>query len=113
MLVSILFYIIAEQMFNVPVVPHLNLIFSFPKLFDSKEQVVKENNAWVGCTGLPATTVEDKYLILMLESFDNRLSIPKRTRVNNLVEKLHNDKKIKFKDRLATARKITAGWTYV
>lgn len=39
---------------------------------DSKEQVVKENAiaAWIGRTGLPATTVENEDFILMLETFD-------------------------------------------
>ena len=78
---------------------------------DSKEQVAKENAiaAWIGRTGLPATTVEDEAFILMMETFDRRLTIPKRTKINNLVDKLYNDEKQRFKERLATARKITIG----
>lgn len=49
-----------------------------------KKRVVKENAiaAWIGSTGLPDTTVEDKDFILMLETFDKRLTMQKRTKVN-------------------------------
>ena len=50
----------------------------------------------------------------MMETFDKRLNIPKKNKINNLVDKLYIDEKQKFKERLATARKITIGldiWT--
>lgn len=50
----------------------------------------------------------------MMETFDKRLTIPKRTKINNLVDKIYDGEKQKFKERLATARKITIGldiWT--
>lgn len=49
-----------------------------------------------------------------METFDKRLTIPKRTKINNLVERIYDDEKQKYKERLATARKITIGldiWT--
>lgn len=39
-------------------------------------------------TGLPACTVEDEDFILMMETFDKRLTIPKRTKINNLADKI-------------------------
>lgn len=48
----------------------------------------------------------------MIEAFDKRLTIPKRTKINNLIDKLYNEEKLKFKERLARARKITFAWTY-
>nr|XP_023661197.1 zinc finger BED domain-containing protein 4-like [Paramormyrops kingsleyae] len=83
---------------------------------DSLEQRAKEQAIalWIGRTGLPACTVEDEDFILMMETFDKRLTIPKRTKINNLVDKMFDDEKQKYKERLATARKITIGldiWT--
>ena len=49
-----------------------------------------------------------------METFDRRLTIPKRTKINNLVDKFYNDEKQKFKERLSTAHRITIGldiWT--
>ncbi|KAJ4925860.1 hypothetical protein JOQ06_008046, partial [Pogonophryne albipinna] len=50
---------------------------------DSLEQGTKEKviAQWIGRTGLPARTVEDEDFILMMETFDKRLNIPKK---NNL-----------------------------
>ncbi|XP_037545811.1 E3 SUMO-protein ligase ZBED1-like [Nematolebias whitei] len=83
---------------------------------DSQEQHAKEQAIalWIGRTGLPACTVEDEDFILMMETFDKRLTIPKRTKINNLVDKIYDGEKQKFKERLATAHKITIGldiWT--
>ncbi|KAK1880459.1 Isoleucine--tRNA ligase [Dissostichus eleginoides] len=46
---------------------------------DSLEQGTKEKviAQWIGRTGLPARTVEDEDFILMMETFDKRLNIPK------------------------------------
>ena len=81
---------------------------------DSPEQRAKEQAIalWIGRTGLPACTVEDEDVILMIEAFDKRLTIPKRTKINNVIDKFYNDEKLKCKERLARARKITIGWTY-
>ncbi|XP_061597648.1 uncharacterized protein LOC133460950 [Cololabis saira] len=45
---------------------------------DSLEQRAKEQAIalWIGRTGLPACTVEDEDFILMMETFDKRLTIP-------------------------------------
>lgn len=80
------------------------------------EQHVKEQALalWIGRTGLPACTVEDEDFIHMMETFDKRMTIPKRTKINNLVDKIYDDEKLKYKERLARARKITIGldiWT--
>lgn len=42
----------------------------------------------------------------MMQSIDKRLTIPKTTKINNLVDRLYNDEKQKFKERPATACKI-------
>lgn len=78
---------------------------------DSKEQHVKEQalGLWLGKTGLPASKIEDEDFIIMMQAFDKKLTIPKRTKHNNLVEKMHNEDKIKYKERLATAQKVTLG----
>lgn len=51
----------------------------------------------------------------MMETIDKRLIIvPMKTKINNLVDKLYTEEKQKFKERLATAQKITIGldiWT--
>ncbi|XP_067246832.1 zinc finger BED domain-containing protein 4-like [Chanodichthys erythropterus] len=83
---------------------------------NSVEQHVKEQALalWIGRTGLPACTVEDEDFIHMMETFDKRMTIPKRTKINNLVDKIYDDEKLKYKERLARARKIAIGldiWT--
>lgn len=45
----------------------------------------------------------------MIETIDQRLTKSKKKKINNLVDKLYNDDKQNFKERLATARKITIG----
>ncbi|XP_057691466.1 zinc finger BED domain-containing protein 4-like [Corythoichthys intestinalis] len=83
---------------------------------DSFEQRAKENALalWIGRTGLPASTVEDEDFILMMETIDKRLAIPKRSKINNLVDQIYEEEKQKYKERLTLARKITLGldiWT--
>jgi hypothetical protein len=48
---------------------------------NDREQLRKEMAIalWIGRTGLPASIVEDEEFILMIEKFDKRLTIPKRT----------------------------------
>ncbi|KAL7877760.1 hypothetical protein SRHO_G00044030 [Serrasalmus rhombeus] len=47
---------------------------------DTKEQQTKEEAIakWIGCTGLPVTTAEDEDFVLMMETVDRRLTVPKR-----------------------------------
>ncbi|XP_060768280.1 zinc finger protein 618 isoform X3 [Neoarius graeffei] len=83
---------------------------------DAKEQQIKERALalWIGRTGLPARTVEDEDFIKMMEVVDRNLAIPQKTKISNLIESIYQDERKKFKDRLATARKITIGldmWT--
>ncbi|XP_062404311.1 uncharacterized protein LOC134094702 isoform X2 [Sardina pilchardus] len=69
---------------------------------------------WIGRTGLPLQTVEDKDFVSMMAVVDSRLKIPNKTKISNLIESIYEDERKKFKDRLATARKLTIGlgiWT--
>lgn len=92
-------------------------IFSFSKYkLDSKEQQTKVEAIakWIGCTGLPVTTVEDEDFILMMETIDKKLTVPKKTKISNLIDKLYDAESQKFKKRLAAARKVSIGidlWT--
>ena len=77
---------------------------------DSAEQQSKEEAIaqWIGHTGLPTRSVEDEDFVKMM------LTVPKKSKITNLVDKLYNAERQKFKDRLATARKIMIGldiWT--
>ena len=50
----------------------------------------------------------------MMETIDKRLTVPEKTKITNLVEKMYLAEKEKFKHRLSMARKITIGldiWT--
>lgn len=50
----------------------------------------------------------------MMETTDKRLIVPKKTKINNLVDKLYTEEKQKFQERLATAQEIMIGldiWT--
>lgn len=78
---------------------------------DSPEQISKEKMIaqWIGRSGLPARTVEDDDFILMIESIDKKLAVPKKSKINNLVDQLYNDEKLKFREQLATACKINLG----
>lgn len=83
---------------------------------DSPEQMSKEKMIaqWIGRSGLPARTVEDDDFILMIESIDKKLAVPKKTKINNLVDHLYYDEKQKFREQLIIARKINLGldiWT--
>uniref|UniRef100_A0A8C6P0M1 Uncharacterized protein n=1 Tax=Nothobranchius furzeri TaxID=105023 RepID=A0A8C6P0M1_NOTFU len=83
---------------------------------DAKEQQIKEEAiaTWIGCTGLPVTTVEDEDFILMMESLDKKFTVPKKTKISNLIEKHYENKKATFKKRLSSARKVCIGtdlWT--
>ena len=78
---------------------------------DSAEQQSKEEAIaqWIGRTGLPARSVEDEDFVQMMLTIDKRLTVPKKAKITNLVDKLYTAEKEKFKDRLVTARKITIG----
>ena len=83
---------------------------------DSKEQQTKEEAIakWIGCTGLPVTTVEDEDFVLMMETMDKKLTVPKKTKISNLIEKYYEAESQKFKRRLAAVRKVSIGidlWT--
>lgn len=77
---------------------------------DSPEQISKEKMIahWIGRSGLPARTVEDDDFILMIESIDKKLVVPKKAKIN-LADQLYNDEKQKFREQLTTARKINLG----
>lgn len=50
----------------------------------------------------------------MMEKIDKRLTVPKKTKITNLVDQMYLAEKVKFKNRLAMARKVTIGidiWT--
>lgn len=78
---------------------------------DAKVQQTKEIALamWIGRTGLPARTVEDKDFIKMMEVEDCRLVVPKKTKISNLIVRIYEDEKQKRKEKLATARKMTIG----
>lgn len=51
---------------------------------------------------------------MMMEKIDKRLTVPKKTKITNLVDKMYLNEKEKFKHRLSMARKVTIGldiWT--
>ncbi|XP_076137950.1 zinc finger BED domain-containing protein 4-like [Alosa pseudoharengus] len=59
-------------------------------------------------------TVEDEEFINMMEKIDKRLTVPKKTKIASLVDQMYLAEKVKFKNRLAMARKVTIGidiWT--
>ena len=83
---------------------------------DSLEQSVKEKAIaqWIARTGLPVRTIEDEDFVLMMKTIDKRLTIPNKTKINNLIDQLYIAEKQRFKERLATARRTTIGmdiWT--
>lgn len=50
----------------------------------------------------------------MMETIDKRLTLPKKTKIANLGDQMYLAEKVKFKNRLAMARKVTIGidiWT--
>ena len=55
---------------------------------ESKEQHTKEQAIarWIGRTVLPLTTIEDEDFVLMIEIVDRRLTVPKKTKISNLIE---------------------------
>lgn len=56
-------------------------------------------------TALPPRVVEDEDFVMMMEKIDKRLTVPK---------KMYLAEKVKFKHRLASARKVSIGldiWT--
>ncbi|XP_041960097.1 zinc finger BED domain-containing protein 4-like isoform X1 [Alosa sapidissima] len=78
---------------------------------DAKEKAIAR---WIGRCGLPARLVEDEDFVHMLEALDKKITLPKKTRINNLIEKMYSDEKQKLKEQLATVRRITIGlaiWT--
>jgi hypothetical protein len=83
---------------------------------DSLELSVKEKAIaqWIARTGLPVRTIEDEDFVLMMKTIDKRLTIPNKTKINNLIDQLYIAEKQRFKERLATARRTTIGmdiWT--
>lgn len=83
---------------------------------DSQEQRTKEEAIakWVARTAHPPRTVEDEEFLNMMEKTDKRLTVPKKTKIANLVDQMYLAEKVKFKNRLARARKVTIGidiWT--
>ncbi|RVE70187.1 hypothetical protein OJAV_G00062090 [Oryzias javanicus] len=83
---------------------------------DSKEQLSKEEAIakWIGSTGLPITTIEDEDFVHMMETIDKKLTVPKKTKISNLIDKYYEDLKQTFRRRLAAARKMSIGidlWT--
>ena len=90
----------------------IQAFFSSPLKYkaDSAEQQSKEEAIaqWIGRTGLPARSVEDEDFVQMMQTIDERLTVPKKAKITNLVDKLYNAERQKFKDRLATAaRKVS------
>ncbi|XP_028298344.1 zinc finger BED domain-containing protein 4-like [Gouania willdenowi] len=82
---------------------------------ESKEQHTKEQAIarWIGRTGLPVTTIEDEDFVLMMEIVDRRLTVPKKTKMSNLIETQYEHEQ-RFKERLAAARRVSIGldmWT--
>ncbi|KAJ8394943.1 hypothetical protein AAFF_G00040660 [Aldrovandia affinis] len=83
---------------------------------NSPEQQSKEVAvaAWIGRTALPARTVEDEDFIMMMGKIDKRFTVPKKTKVSNLVNEAYVEQQEKFRHRLSVARKVTLGldiWT--
>ena len=81
---------------------------------NSKEQQKKEQALalWIARKALPASTAEDEDFQIMMQAFDKdfkKLHIPKRTKMNNLMEMKYNEEKVKWKERLAMAQKISIG----
>lgn len=81
-----------------------------------EEQEIRERALalWLGRSGLPVRTVEDKNFIQMMEVFDKNFIIPPKNRMSSLIESIYQDEKEKYKKRLTSARKITIGlgiWT--
>lgn len=58
---------------------------------ESKEQQTKEQAIarWIGRTGLPLTTIEDEDFVLMMGMIDGRLTVPKKTKISNLIKTLY------------------------
>lgn len=76
---------------------------------DSQEQRIKEEAIakWVARTAHPPRTVEDEEFINMMEKIDKRLTVPKKTKISNLVDQMYLAEKV-------MARKVTIGidiWT--
>lgn len=76
-----------------------------------KEEAIAK---WIGCTGLPVTTVEDEDFVLMMKRIDGKLTVPKKTKISNLIDKYYQGEVDKFKKRLSAARRVSVGidlWT--
>lgn len=69
---------------------------------DSKEQQTKEEAVakWIGYTVI---TVKDEDFILMMEAIDKKLTVPNKTKISNLINKLYETEIEKFKRTLASA----------
>lgn len=78
---------------------------------DSREQQKSEEAIakWIARTGLPLRTVEDEEFVQMVKVLDKRVTVPKKTKTSNLIEDMYQAEKVKFKRRLAMARKVTLG----
>jgi len=83
---------------------------------DSNDQRTREAAVanWIGRTGLPSRTVEDEDFVEMMHVFDRRFAVPKKAKICSLADQLYSAEKLRFKDALATARKVSIGmdiWT--
>ncbi|PIO35728.1 hypothetical protein AB205_0065830 [Aquarana catesbeiana] len=64
---------------------------------DSKEQHAREEviARWIGCTGLSVRTFEDEDFVGMMETVDRKLTVPKKTKISNLIDKQYEGEKQK------------------
>ncbi|XP_077392118.1 zinc finger BED domain-containing protein 4-like isoform X2 [Festucalex cinctus] len=88
--------------------------FSASKIFNSSpEQRTKEEGIaqWIGRTGLPAQIVEDEEFITMMAKMDKTFKVPRRRNILNLIENMYKEEKEKVKQNLATAHRITSGYS--
>lgn len=83
---------------------------------DSLDQCSKEEAIalWIAWAALPPWIVEDEDFITMIGKIDRRLTVLKKTKITNLVDKIYLAEKDKFKQRLSMACKVSIGldiWT--
>lgn len=77
----------------------------------SKEEAIAQ---WVAKAAQPSRAVEHEEFVKMIEKMDIKVTVPKKTKVKNLIDKIYLAEKDKFKQRLFNARKISIGldiWT--
>ena len=83
---------------------------------EAKEQKTKVQamSRWIGRTGLPITTIENEEFVEMMDIIDKRLTVPKKTKIGNMIETEYAEERVKFKERLAAVRRVSIGldiWT--